>query len=150
MYGRLGWLGAYVAWTVLFILLGGGALTPLIVKPVRIPKFYAIFSAAFFAYAVGWVGLYYALRDGDGEWLGSLAGSILMSIVIAAGFKVIRSAPLFSVVLFVANSAGYFVGSFLNNRVRGAAGMLLWGAAFGLALGAGLGAVFHLAQRRRA
>ena len=52
--------------------------------------------------------------------------------------------------LFVANSAGYFVGSALNDAVGGATGMLLWGAAYGLGLGAGLGAALHLAQARRA
>lgn len=150
MYSRLGFLGAYAAWTALFILLGGGALALSIARSVSVPKFYAIFSAAFFAYAIGWVGAYYLLRDGAGEWLGSLAGSVLMSLVIAAGFKVMRSALLFSVVLFVANSVGYFVGLALNNLIRGEAGMLLWGAAFGLALGAGLGAVLHLAVTRRA
>jgi hypothetical protein len=55
-----------------------------------------------------------------------------------------------SAVLFVANSVGYFAGSALNNSIGGRPGMLLWGAAYGLCLGAGLGAVLHLAQSRGA
>jgi len=149
MYTRLGLVGAYVAWTVLFILLGGAALSPLVAGPVRVLRFYALFSAAFFLYAVGWVGAYFVLRGAAGEWVGSLAGSVLMGLVIAAGFGALRSAPGLSIILFVANSAGYFLGSALNNRVSGKAGMLLWGASYGLALGAGLGAALHIAQSRR-
>jgi hypothetical protein len=63
---------------------------------------------------------------------------------------VARSTPRFAAVLFVANSAGYFLGSALNERLGGAAGMLLWGGVYGVCLGAGLGAVMHLAQARRA
>jgi hypothetical protein len=114
----------------------------------RWPKFYLLFGAAFFAYAVGWVGAYFVLRGAAGEWVGSLVGSVLMGAVFAAGFGAGRAALNLSAVLFVANSAGYFVGSALNEAVGGRAGMLLWGAAYGLGLGAGLGAVLHLAQRR--
>ena len=67
-----------------------------------------------------------------------------------AGFGVIGSALMLSAVLFIANSIGYFLGSTLNDAVGGRAGMLLWGAVYGLFLGAGLGAVLHLAQSRRA
>ena len=150
MYARLGLYGAYLAWTALFILLGGAGLGTLAGGRWRLPKFYLLFGAAFFAYAVGWVGAYFVLRGAAGEWVGSLAGSVLMGVVFAAGFGAWRAALNLSAVLFVANSAGYFVGSALNDTVGGRAGMLLWGAAYGLGLGAGLGAVLHLAQRRRA
>jgi hypothetical protein len=150
MYAQLGMLGAYVVWTALFILLGGGVLGSLVAGKWRLPKFYLLFGAAFFAYAVGWVTAYFFWRDGAGEWLGSLAGSLLMGSVLAAGFGVVRSSLNLSAVLFVANSAGYFLGSALNNTIKGSTGMILWGCVYGLCLGAGLGAVLHSVQYRRA
>ncbi len=150
MYGQLGLFGAYLVWTILFILLGGGVLGLIVVGRWRLPRFYLLFGASFFAYAVGWVGAYFSLRGGAGEWVGSVAGSLLMGFVLAAGFGVIHSALTLSAVLFVANSVGYFLGSTLNDAIGGKAGMLLWGAVYGLCLGAGLGAVLHFAQSRRA
>jgi len=149
MYQRLGLLCAYVTWTGLFILLGGGALGALVVGRWRLPKFYLLFGIAFFAYAAGWVAAYFAFRGAAGEWIGSLAGSLLMGLAFAAGFGVMRSALKLSAALFVANSIGYFLGSALNNAIGGSAGMLLWGTAYGLFLGAGLGAVLHLAQKQK-
>lgn len=149
MYARLGLYGAYLAWTALFILLGGGVLGSLVVGRWRLPRFYALFGLAFFAYAAGWVGSYFILRGAAGEWVGSVAGALLMGLVLAAGFGVVRFAPNLSAALFVAHSVGYFIGSALNDLVGGRAGMLLWGAAYGLCLGAGLGAALHLAQTRR-
>lgn len=150
MYARLGLSGAYLAWTLLFIIPGGAVLNALVVGARRGIKFYLLFGAAFFAYAVGWVSAYFMLSGGvAGEWVGSLAGSVLMGLVFAAGFGVLRTAPVLCVILFVANSAGYFVGSALNDSIGGRAGMLLWGAAYGLCLGAGLGAVLHVAQEAR-
>ncbi len=73
-----------------------------------------------------------------------------MGCVFALGFGVPRSALNLWAVLFVANSVGYFLGSALNEAVGGRAGMMLWGAAYGLFLGAGLGAALHLAQARKA
>jgi hypothetical protein len=147
MYARLGLYGAYLAWTALFVLLGGGALGTLVAAGRwRLPKFYLLFGAAFFAYAAGWVGAYFLLGGAAGEWAGSLAGSLLMGAVLAAGFGRARRALNLAAVLFVANSAGYFLGSAVNDSVGGAAGMLLWGAAYGLGLGAGLGGALHLAQ----
>ncbi len=149
MYARLGFSGAYLAWTALFILLGGGALGSLARGRWRLPRFYLLFGAAFFAYAAGWVGAYFLLRSPAGEWVGSLAGSLLMGLVLAAGFGAARKALRLSAVLFTANSAGYFLGSAINGAVGGSTGMLLWGAVYGLGLGAGLGAVLHLAQAGR-
>lgn len=151
MYAQLGLFGAYLAWTALFILLGGGVLGSLVVgHRWRLPRFYLLFGLAFFAYAAGWVGAYFVLRGTAGEWVGSLAGSLLMGSVLAVGFGAARSALSLSAALFVANSAGYFLGSTLNDSFGGSAGMLLWGTVYGLCLGAGLGAVLHFAQTRRA
>lgn len=149
MYSRLGLTGAYLVWTCLFILLGGGVLSPLLVGR-RLSWFYILFSLAFLAYAIGWTGAYFILRGAAGEWAGSFAGSVLMGLIFAAGFKTLQSAPSLCALLFVTNSVGYFFGSALNDSVGGKAGMLLWGAAYGLALGAGLGASLYIAQSRRA
>jgi hypothetical protein len=149
MYAQLGLLGAYLTWTALFILLGGGVLGALVAGKWRLPKFYLLFGAAFFAYAVGWITAYFILRDGLGEWIGSLAGSILMGVVFAAGFGVVRTTLNLSAMLFVANSIGYFLGSALNNAFKGSTGMLLWGGVYGLGLGAGLGAVLYFAQNQQ-
>ncbi len=146
MYRHLTVLGAYLAWTALFILLGGAVLGSLVVKHWRLPKFYLLFGLAFFLYAAGWVVAYFNLLNVAGEWIGSLAGSVLMALVFAAGFGVMRSVVKLAAVLFVANSAGYFLGSAIWVYAGGEIGMLLWGVIYGLFLGAGLGAVLHLAQ----
>ena len=146
MYTQLGLWGAYLLWTALFILLGGAALGSLVVGRWRLPKFYLLYGIAFFSYAVGWVGAYFTLRGSAGEWLGSLAGSVLMAIVFALGFRTLRSLLKLSVILFIANSLGYFAGSALNDYFGGKGGMLLWGISYGLCLGAGIGAVLRLAQ----
>ena len=54
-----------------------------------------------------------------------------------------------SIVLFIANSAGYFLGSAINDYLGGRPGMLLWGIIYGLFLGAGIGALLHLLQINR-
>ena len=147
MYTNLGLLGAYLAWTALFIVLGGAVLGTLVDGRWALPKFYILFAAAFFAYAIGWIGAYFILGGVVGEWVGSLLGAIFMALVLAAGFRAMSDMVKFVILLFVANSIGYFLGSALNNYVGGREGMLLWGAAYGLFLGAGIGAVLWVAQR---
>ena len=146
MYVNLGLYGAYLAWTVLFILLGGAVLGSLVTGRWRLPKFYPLFALAFFAYAVGWVAAYFRSPGAAGEWIGSLVGSLMMALVFAIAFGALPSLLKLFAVLFVANSAGYFLGSALNNYFGGREGMLLWGAAYGLFLGAGIGAVLWFAQ----
>jgi hypothetical protein len=146
MYRTLGLSGAYLVWTVLFIFLGGALLSPLVIGADRLWRFQLVFGMAFLLYAVGWVGSYFMLRGVAGEWAGSLAGSILMALVITLAFGVIKTLFAQAAVLFIANSTGYFLGDLLNNSVRGKTGMLLWGVLYGLCLGAGLGLSIFLAQ----
>ncbi len=147
MYRNLGRGGAYLAWTVLFILLGGIALGSLVVHKWTLPKFYLLFGLAFFAYAIGWICAYFILRNSAGEWVGSLAGSVLMALVFAVGFQAINTIAKLSVLLFIANSIGYFLGSDLNESLGARLGMLSWGVCYGLFLGAGIGATLYLLQR---
>jgi hypothetical protein len=107
LYTHVGVAGAYVLWISLFILLGGAMLGSLVIGRWRLPKFYLLYGIAFFAYAVGWVGAYFTLRGTAGEWVGSIAGSVLMALVFAVGFGAIRSTMKFAVILFVTNSLGY-------------------------------------------
>jgi hypothetical protein len=147
MYRNLTVIGAYVSWTVLFIALGGAVLGSLVSGRWRLPRFYLLYGGAFFAYAVAWVFAYFVLEEPIDEWLGSLGASVLMALVFAAGFGVMRSVLKLSALLFIANSIGYFIGAILNFRIGGSTGMLLWGVVYGLCLGAGIAAVLHFAQR---
>lgn len=149
MYNNLGLLGAYLAWTVLFILLSGAVFGSLVVGPWRLPKFYLLFGLAFFVYAANWMFAYFTVRGTAGELVGSLAGSVLMAVVFAAGFESLRSTVKLSALLFVTNAVGYFLGAALNNSIGGRPGMLLWGLAYGLFFGAGIGAALHMVQKQR-
>ena len=149
MYQNLGLVGAYLAWTVLFIVLSGAVFGSLVIVRWRLPRFYLLWALAFFAYAAAWMLAYFSLRaTTTGELIGALAGSILMAVVLALGFGSLRSIVKLSAVLFVSNFLGYFIGSALNNSLGDQIGMLLWGVAYGLFFGAGIGAALHIVQRR--
>ena len=147
MYQNLGLWGAYLTWTVLFIVLSGAVFGSLVVGRWRLPKFFLLFGLAFFAYAVAWIVAYFVLRNTAGELVGALAGSGLMALVFAGGFGSLGSTLKLSAVLFVSNCLGYFLGSALNETVGGQTGMLLWGVAYGLFFGAGMGAALQLVQQ---
>ena len=149
MYDTFGLIGAYLVWTILFIALGGGVIGSLVKGRWRLPLFYVLFFLAFLAYATGWCLAYFFVRGTKGEWIGSLVGSVAMGLLLTIPLGAARSPVVLSLMLFVANSLGYFVGSAVNDSVGGRPGMLLWGAVYGLCLGAGLGAVVHLAQARK-
>jgi len=148
MYQNLGLFGSYIAWIVLFILLSGAVFGSLVViDRWRLPKFYLLWAVAFFAYAAAWMIAYFSLGRTAGELVGALAGSILMALVIATGFRTLGSTIKLSAILFVSNSLGYFLGAALFDALSEPTGMLLFGVIYGLFFGAGIGAALQLAQR---
>ena len=149
MYQNLGLPGSYLAWTVLFILLSGAVFGSLVAGRWRLPRFYLLFGLAFFAYAAAWMIAYFTLRSTAGEFVGSLAGSVLMAVVFAVGFGSLGSTLKLSAVLFVSNCLGYFLGAALFYSLPEPAGMLLFGVVYGLLFGAGIGAALHLVQQPR-
>ena len=149
MYRTFTVLGAYLVWTLLFILLGGVVFGSLVVVRWRLPKFYLLFALAFFAYAVGWVVPYFTLRGDAGELVGSLVGPVLMAIVFAAGFRSLKSTVKLSAVLLVSNFLGYSSGAAIFDLRMSQTGMLLFGVLYGLLFGAGIGAALQLVQREQ-
>jgi hypothetical protein len=149
MYRNLGLLGAYLTWTVLFILLSSMVFGSLVVVRWQLPRFYLLFGVAFFAYAATWMVAYFSLGRTAGELVGSLVGSILMAVVLAAGFRALSSSLKLSAVLFVSNLLGYFLGAALFDSLSAPIGMLTFGIVYGLFFGAGIGVALHLVQRQR-
>ena len=149
MFQNLGLFGSYITWILLFILLSGALFGALVVDRWRLPKFYLLWAVAFFAYAGTWMVAYFSLGRTKGEAVGSLIGSVLMGLVIAAGFRSLRSTVKLSAVLFVSNFLGYFVGAAVFDSLSAPTGMLLFGVLYGLLFGAGIGAALHLVQQPR-
>src|SRR3569832_847144 len=147
LYQNLGLFGAYITWIVLFILLSGAVFGSLVVVDRwRLPKFYLLWAVAFFAYAAAWMIAYFTLGHTTGEFVGALAGSIFMALVLATGFRTLGSLVKLSAVLFVSNALGYFLGAALFNTLSEPTGMLLFGVVYGLFFGAGIGAALQLVQ----
>src|SRR4029453_1377364 len=119
MYRHFGLLGSYGVWTLFFIGFGGLALKPLVVQPRAKRAFWRWFSLAFFAYAAGWMASYFTLRGTAGEWLGSLAGSATLGLVLTVAFGAWNRYARISLELFVAHSTGYFLGESLHHSLHG-------------------------------
>ena len=152
MFESLGELGAYLLWAAVFVVGAGGTLSPLVIGPARIARFYGVFTLGFFLYALVWTAAWMALRNQVGEWLGSLAGTMALGLVFAAAFSAWRACGKVITALFVAHSAGYFLGELLYATFGRPLGMLLWGVAYGLGFGSGLGYGLYASQeniRRR-
>ena len=146
MYQYLGELGPYIVATALFILLAGSILSRLVIGPGRLVRFFLLFSVAFFCYAASWVMAYLMLRSLMGELLGSVTGTFLMALILAGAFGAKKDLTKLIPAWLLANLTGYFLGRLLYEAIGGKLGMVLFGAAYGLAFGTGLGYALFLAQ----
>ena len=146
MFRVFGPVGPYLVAAALFVLLGGGALGRLVIGPGGMARFYALFGAAFFAYAAGWTAAYFAVGGVLGELAGGLVGTPAAGLVIGWAFGARRQRPRLVLWLTLASCAGYFLGRVPYALVGGEVGMVLFGALFGAAFGLGLGYALFVAQ----
>lgn len=146
MYTNLTMIGAYVAWTVMFLVLAPLAFIG-IVPSDRRRTFPLWFNAAFFGYCVLWCVGWFVSPNTVGEVVGCTAGSLAMTGVLVWRGYVEKPVMMAGLVVAVANLLGYFAGGYLNAKLGGPTGMLVWGALFGAGTGAGIGAILRSDQK---
>jgi hypothetical protein len=81
-----------------------------------------------------------------GEWIGSLAGSVLLGLVLCGSFSAFESVARVVPALLAGNVTGYFLGRLVWRWAGGSAGMIGWGIIYGLGFGLGLGYAFYACQ----
>ena len=145
LYGNLGELGAYGVWCLLF-LLGAGMLRPALTGPISWGRFYGMFLAVFFSYAVVWTIAWMIFHNRVGEWLGAFFGMMAMAAVLCWVFNALKAFPKVTAVLFIGNAIGYFMGSWFHANASAPAAQLLWGLCYGVGTGAGMGMAFYFCQ----
>ncbi len=160
-----GELAMYIACALVFIVLSGLFLHRLILGQGSLARFYKLFTIAFTAYSIAWIAGWMSLRGHPGSVAGLLAGTALMGGILAAAFGALDQAVKVIAALFVLNSLGYFIGGEVEQAIiklpecsiggislakpaQRILAMMSWGLFYGIGLGAGLGAAFHLCQTR--
>ncbi|HEV7404794.1 MAG TPA: hypothetical protein VGO11_17765 [Chthoniobacteraceae bacterium] len=148
---RVGEGGLYAACALAFIAASAPVLHRLLIGPANLARFYKLFGATFAAYALAWSIGWFALEGHPGSVVGLLAGAVVMGGMLALAFDAKRAAVAVIASIFVLSSIGYFIGGELKHAFAPAHpvnGRLLWGVAYGLGFGAGIGLAFHLCQSR--
>ena len=154
--------GLYAVIALVFLGLAGFLMHPLLRGPRPIARFHSVFVPAFFVYAAIWSAAWFLMGFGAGEWIGAAAGSLAFVAICGWRLGSFRSFAAVAAGFFVVHTAGYFAGGramawlmspdaahafpSVPKRSLVRAGMLAWGAAYGLGFGAGIGLVFRAFQ----
>lgn len=149
--GKSGEVGMYAACAIVFIALTSPLLHRLIIGPGAVSRFYKLFGISFTAYSIAWIIGWMSLRGHPGSLAGLAAGTMVMSLMLAAAFNAQRSVVKIFFALFLLNTLGYFIGGVSEHYLmplHKTTAMLSWGLFYGLGLGAGLGLAFYICQQR--
>jgi hypothetical protein len=139
---HLGTAGVYGGTAAAFLVLSVLFLHPLAGGPARFAR---AFIPAFLAYCAVWCLFWFRMGFGLGEWLGSAVGCLAFAFTAGSLLGRFDAAARAFVVLFIAHSAGYFLGGlpyYAWRKSMPSAMMLAWGLIYGLGFGAGIGFVF--------
>lgn len=164
-YRHIGEAGLYVVCAVVFIVLSGLILHKLIIGPGSLSRFYKLFGIGFTVYSVAWIFGWMLIGGHTGSLIGLLAGTTLMGWTLTRAFDARGMLLPVIAALFTLNTAGYFIGGWVEGGLIAMKGfslfgwsptrsiqttiaMLLWGLFYGIGFGAGLGIAFNLCQTR--
>lgn len=164
-YRNLGEAGLYAVCAIVFIGLSGPLLHKLILGPGSLGRFYKLFAITFTANSILWIAGWMLFRGHIGSLVGLFAGTAVMGALIGVAFDARQQALKAVAALFLLNTAGYFIGGWIEapvmamkklellgyavpKRTQNITAMLLWGVFYGIGFGAGLGLAFYYCQQR--
>src|SRR5581483_4505780 len=110
LHAHFGEIGLFATCMIVFLGASGLLMHPLVNGSNRLLRFYSVFIPAFFAYATVWSLSWFVLHFGLGEWLASLLGSVAFVAMASWRLGGRGSFVKTCAVVFVAHSAGYFLG----------------------------------------
>lgn len=158
-YQHLGEAGFYLVCAIAFIGLSGFLLQPLIAQRVTLGQFYSAFTISFMTYSVVWSVAWFLLRGKTGEWVGSIAGPLILALLLLRLTRTTRASIPLLLAVVALHSLGYFAGDSLYTWVKSPSGIetlstwakpernklgqMLWGLSYGLGLGSALGIILH-------
>lgn len=141
----------YTTTALVYVGLGGLALSQLVPAPGAWKRFPPCFAVVFLAYAALWCLFWFGLRGRyRADLWGAVAGLAAVTWLLQRAFGRRTGFLLAFVVLLGLHSGGYYLGEKLYAVVGRSSGRLFWGAAHGLGFGAGLGFVLWHFQALRA
>ena len=118
--------GLYSTTALVYIGLGGLALSRLVAAPGTAGRFTLCFATVFLAYAVCWCAFWFGLRGKfQADLFGAAAGLAAMTWLLQLAFGQPRGFLAMFLVLLALHSAGYYAGEQLYAAVGRANGRLL-------------------------
>ena len=164
--------GFYAVCAVAFIGLSGFLFNRLLIGEKTLLRFCILFAIAFIAYSALWCLAWFMLRAPMPKMpiltpariaglIGALLGVIAMNAVLCAGFRNWRPFVKATLILFISNAAGYFLGDAvftwllfsenaaslqITSGTRALLAMLGWGFFYGLGFGYGISDTLYRLQ----